>query len=134
MAHLISNALSSKGFMMFIKCSVASTLNIGDIVQYDSASSTWVALTSPSANPWGVVVSAPVSDETEGSSLYLARVQFAGACLAKASRDIPNDGGSLAVESGGVYVDASGDCGLVAPNAYNQAARSANSLVMIHIR
>ena len=119
---------------MFIKCSVSSTLNIGDLVQYDSASSTWVALTSSSASPWGVVISTPTADETEGSSLFLARVQFAGACLAKASRDVPDEGGSLAVESGGVYVDASGDCGLVAPNAYNQAARVANSLVMVHIR
>lgn len=119
---------------MFVKCSVESTLIVGDLVQYDSASSKWIALTSSSASPWGVVVSTPIADETEGSSLYLARVQFAGACLVKASRDIPDEGGSLAVESGGVYVDASGDCGLVAPKSYSSLRRIAGDLVMVHIR
>lgn len=118
---------------MFIKCSVDQSLNIGDVVQYDAVNSKWVALSAPS-NPWGVVVSAPVADETEGSSLYLARVQFAGECFVKASRNIPDQGGALEVEAGGVYVDTSGDCGLVSPKPYNGTTRQANDLVLVHMR
>ena len=119
---------------MFIKCSVESSLSVGDLVQYDTAQAKWVALTSSTAYPWGVLASAPVADETEGSSLYLARIQFAGSCFAKASRNIPDEGGSLAVEAGGVYVDASGDWGLVAPTSYSQTGRVATDLVWVHIR
>ena len=119
---------------MFIKCSVEQSLSVGDLVQYDTAQDKWLALTSSAAMPWGVVVSTPTADETEGSSLYLARVQFAGSCLAKASRDVPTQGGCLSVEVGGVYVDADGDCGLVAPASYSQAPRLATNLVLVHIR
>jgi|SRR6056300_134045 len=119
---------------MFIKCSVTSTLTIGDIVQYDDSTSKWVSLTDPTASPWGVVVSDPVEDGTEGSELHLAKVQFAGSCLAKASRNIPNSGGPLKVEAGGVFVDSTGDCGLVAPVSYTEGGRMANELVLVHIR
>lgn len=119
---------------MFIKCSVEQSLSNGDLVQYDTTQEKWVALTSSEAMPWGIVVSTPTADETEGSSLCLARVQFAGSCLAKASRDIPAQGGCLSVEVGGVYVNSEGDCGLVSPASYSQAARLATDLVLVHIR
>jgi len=118
---------------MFIKCSVDQTLSVGDLVSYDSSNAKWVELTAP-VTPWGVVVSEPVADATEGSSLYLARVQFAGDCYVKASRNIPDEGGPLETEAGGVYVDANGDCGLIAPKSYNAASRVANDLVLVHIR
>jgi hypothetical protein len=119
---------------MFIKCSVEQSLSVGDVVQYDTVQEKWLALTSSTAMPWGVVVSTPTADETEGSSLYLARVQFAGSCLAKASRDVPAQGGCLSVEVGGVYVNLEGDCGLIAPASYSQSPRLANDLVLVHIR
>jgi len=118
---------------MFIKCSVDQSLNVGDLVQYNPMQDRWQALSS-SSELWGVVVSTPTADETEGSSLYLARIQFSGACLARASQDIANQGGSLGIEVGGVYIDSNSDSGIVAPNPYNQQIRVSGDLVMIHIR
>lgn len=121
---------------MLIKVSVDPALNVGDLVQWDGASSSWVALTDPSVRLFGVVVSELVADQSEGSTLTLARVQFAGECRARASRAVPDEGGILAIEAGGVYVDASSahDCGFVAPTHYNGEARDAGSLVVVYLR
>lgn len=121
---------------MRVKVSVQSGLTLGDLVEWSSANSMWVPLTSSSVAHWGVVASEPVADQSEGSSLILAQVSFAGNALAKASREIPIEGGLLAIEVGGVYVDGTAvdSCGLVSPLNYQGGTRPANSLVSIFIR
>jgi hypothetical protein len=121
---------------MKIKVSVGGGLAIGDVVQWDSGSNAWVSLTDSTSSHWGVICSEPVADLTEGSSKLLALVAFSGNCMAKASRDIPVEGGLLAIEADGVYVDnaSSHACGLVSPSNYQGVARPANTLVSVWIR
>lgn len=121
---------------MRVKVSVGSGLSVGDLVQWDSVNSQWVALSDSSVSLFGVVTSEPAADQTEGSTLTLAHVQFAGECRAKASREIPEGGGVLDVEVGGVFVnDASThNCGFVAPQNYLGEARPVGALVQVFLR
>lgn len=118
---------------MFVKVKVNSSLNIGDVVSFDSASQSWVAASDLSVLV-GILRTAPA--QAEGDDFWTAEVVFSGVVYAKASRDIPADGGMMSVESGGVYVGTvSESCGAVAPVPYNVTApRLAGHLVMVHLR
>jgi len=121
---------------MIVKVSIQNGLELGDLVEWSATNNMWVPLTSASVAHWGVVSSEPMIDQSEGSNLTLAKVSFAGDALAKASRDIPTEGGLLAIEVGGVYVDgaATDSCGLISPTSYLGGTRPANSLVSVFIR
>jgi len=121
---------------MRIKVSVGADLTVGDLVQWASDSNMWVTLIDPTSAHWGVVCSEPTADLTEGSSKMLALVAFSGNCMVRASRAIPTEGGPLALEVGGVYVDNASPhaCGLVSPSNYQSEARPASSLVNVWIR
>jgi len=118
---------------MFIKCYVENTVELGDIVEYDPVNGNWRHLTSSESHPWGVIVTNPVQDE-DNQEKYLSKIQFSGVCLAKASRDIPDSGGHLSVEPGGVYVSESSSCGLVSPNSYNGEDRLSSNLILVNIK
>lgn len=115
---------------MWVTVKVNSSVIVGECVAWDDSQ---YSHASSLATPLGVVIEAPtIDDDTQE---YYAPVQFAGISWAKASRDIPDEGGELMVESGGVYVDNSADgAGIIAPLPRGQATRISNDLVMIHIR
>lgn len=116
---------------MFVSVTVESSVTIGTVVKWSSTNSRWESAASVTDELIGVVKSSPDSNN-------LAQVQFAGVSWAKASRDIPNEGGYLNIENGKVYATSSStNYGLIAPNATNQmspADRSAGALVMVNLR
>ena len=118
---------------MFVKVRVNSSLKIGDVVSFDTTSQLWTTASDLSALV-GILRTAPA--QAEGDDFFTAEIVFSGLAYAKASRDIPAEGGMMAVESGGVYAGAvSSACGVVAPSPYNATApRLAGELVMVHLR
>jgi len=118
---------------MFVKVKTNSSLNIGDVVSFDASSQLWTAAIDLSELV-GILRTAPA--QAEGEMFSTAEVVFSGLAYAKASRDIPADGGMMSIESGGVYVGTVSDaCGAVAPSPYNATApRVAGELVMVHLR
>lgn len=118
---------------MFVKVKVDYSLNIGDVVLFDSASQSWTIADDISVLV-GILRTAP--HQAEGDDFSTAEVVFSGVVYAKASRNISAEGGMLVVESGGVYAGTVSDaCGLVAPQPYNiSTARLAGDLVMVHLR
>lgn len=127
---------------MFSVVKVEPTLKAGDVVAFDPATQTF-NLSSSLATPLGVLSEdaqeANIFDlETQtyvGQGYHIAPVSFAGIAFAKASRDIPDEGGELMVENGMVYVDNEANgAGIICPLPYDQEKRLAGSLVMVHIR
>lgn len=111
---------------MFVQVIVNPALVVGNVVSYSSTTSKWEAA-SNSAGLIGVIMTTP---DSEG----LASVQFAGISYALASRDIPDEGGNLAVENGQVFVSSDMGAGVVSPKDKNATTRLAGELVMIHVR
>jgi len=118
---------------MFTRLKVNESLQVGAVVSFDATSQDWVDATDISALV-GIVKTAP--SQAEGDDFFTAEITFSGLAYAKASRNIPAEGGMMAVESGGVYVGAVSDaCGAVAPAPYSATApRLAGELVMVHLR
>jgi hypothetical protein len=118
---------------MFVKVRVDASLSTGDVVSFDSASQSWTPAVDLSALV-GILRTAPA--QVEGEDFSTAEVVFSGLAYARASRDIPAEGGMMSIESGGVYVAPVSDaCGAVAPAPYNATApRPAGDLVMVHLR
>jgi len=103
----------------------------GSVVCFNPTLQVW-DLASSDSKPVGIL------EETTGNDDdgWFGRVTFAGTCYAKASRNIPDQGGWLEVENGMVYVDdmSTEANGIVAPLPRGQDTRVANDLVMIHLR
>jgi len=113
-----------------VKCD--STVKAGDVLTFDSSSQLWVKASSL-ATPLGV--SREDAVQREGQDYYFTPMVQQGACTAKASRDILNEGGELNVENGAVYVDNTTDgCGIIVPNNIDYPPRVAGDLVTIVIR
>tara|TARA_Y100000592_G_C5471725_1_gene319859 strand:- start:1801 stop:2154 length:354 start_codon:yes stop_codon:yes gene_type:complete len=117
---------------MFCIVKVSGSLAVGDVVSWDSSSSSF-GLASNLSTPLGVVSEAAKFDDEYGS--YFASVIFAGIAWAKCSRSIPDQGGELQVENGKVYVDNNANgAGIISPLPKGQSSRELGELVMIHIR
>lgn len=127
---------------MFSVVKVEENLKSGDVVAFDQTTQTF-NLSSSLATPLGVLSedaqeAQEFDVETQtyvGLGYYIAPVSFAGIGFAKASRDIPSEGGELMVENGMVYVDNNADgAGIICPLPHDQESRLAGDLVMVHIR
>ena len=113
-----------------VKCD--ATVKAGDILTFDSNAQVWSKASSLST-PLGVA--REDAEQREGQDYYFTPLAMQGACVAKASRDIPDEGGELNVENGAVYVDNTTDgCGIIVPNNIDYAARTSGSLVTVIIR
>ena len=127
---------------MFSTVKVQAGLVAGDVVAWDASTNTFNK-TSSLATPLGVLTEdaqeAQLFDvETQQpvpQGFHVAPVSFAGVAFARASRDIPLEGGELMVEEGGVYVDNSADgMGIICPLPFDQEPKKAGELVMVHVR
>jgi hypothetical protein len=127
---------------MFSVVKVEQNLKAGDVVSFDQEKNTF-NLSNSLATPLGVLSEDPQkahifnleTQQIEEQDYYVAPVSFAGIAFAKASRDIPDEGGELMVENGMVYVDNEANgAGIICPLPYDQEKRLAGSLVMVHIR
>lgn len=118
---------------MFVRVKVDSSLSVGDAVSFDATAQSWALAVDLSALV-GVLRTKPIQAEDDDYST--AEVVFSGLAYARATRDIPAEGGMMSIEAGGVYVGAASDaCGVIAPAPYNAAApRLAGELVMVHLR
>ena len=118
---------------MYTRLKVSESLQVGAVVSFNTTSQGWVDAADISALV-GIVKTAP--SQVEGDDFWTAEIIFSGLAYAKASRDIPAEGGMMAIESGGVYAGAvSAACGVVAPIPFDVTTpRLAGDLVMVHLR
>ena len=118
---------------MFTRLKVSESLQVGAVVSFDATSQSWTNAADISALV-GIVGGAPT--QSEGDDFWTAEIIFSGLAYARCTRDIPAEGGMLAVENGGVYVGAVADaCGVIAPAPYHDTApRIAGDFVMVHLR
>ena len=115
---------------LLVKCS--ENILTGDVLHFNTQSQIWEK-TSTMDSPI-CVAEKDAQAWSEGG--FFVKAIFAGQVLARASRDIPNQGGELQVENGGVYVDNSADgCGIICPQFIdNASSRNASDLVQVIIR
>jgi len=115
---------------MFVTVKLTADLQIGTFVCHDS-NNTWRQATSSDIAPLGVVRSTFTDDE----SVVWGEVMLSGACLARSSASVPDQGGWLSVDdSGRAIVGPAEDCGLIAPLSRGQASRVADELILVFIR
>ncbi|MAH50878.1 hypothetical protein CMI37_33995 [Candidatus Pacearchaeota archaeon] len=115
---------------MWINIISNTTFNRGDVVEYSGGILS--ALSAPTVAIYGVV--GQIVDREDGT--FTIRLHTAGDVMAKASRIIPDDGGALGMETGGVYVDASpaSPIGIISPLVEGQSSRVVGDLVLVHLR
>lgn len=120
---------------MWIKVYCSEDIVKGDVLSFNEASQLWEK-TSTMASPIGVAKEDATSrEDLNNNQRWACKMSSSGDCYAKASRDIPNQGGELKIENGKVYVDNSADaCGIIYPNFIDKPQRVADELVMIFIR
>ena len=118
---------------MWIRILTNSDILAGDVLSFDSVSQKWIKASSL-VSPLGVARTNAVL-KTNSTTEYVVEMVMQGQVLAKASRDIPNEGGELNVENGAVYVDNSADHeGIIVPNTLDSSPRLAGDLVTVLIR
>ena len=113
-----------------VKCN--SSILRGDVLTFNTQTQLWEKASSLST-PLGVATADAVL--REGQNYYFTPLALQGACLAKAARDIPNEGGELNVENGAVYVDNDANgCGIISPNNIDYPDRVSGDLITVVIR
>ena len=119
---------------MYTRLKLDQNISVGTVVTYNSTSEKWEQATNQNTLV-GVVNTEPM--QAEEDDFFTAEVHFTGVVYAIASRDIPNEGGMMFVEAGGVYVDteATQACGIIAPIPYNITdIRGTGALVLVHLK
>jgi len=118
---------------MWIKVITNNDIVRGDVLSFDTSTQKWIKA-STLVSPLGVArtdATLKISSTTD----YVVEMVMQGQALAKASRDIPNEGGELNVENGAVYVDNDADHeGIIVPNVLDASSRVAGDLVTVLIR
>ena len=116
---------------MFTTQKITAAHAVGSIVAFDEVLGAW-GLAQDGSSLVGVVSGEPFEHE---GALY-APVTFGGVAFALAARDIPPQGGGLAIENGRAYVGALAldRAGEVAPLSFDQAPPSAGDLILIFLR
>ena len=115
---------------LLVKCN--ESVLTGDVLHFNTQSQIWEK-TSTMDSP---ICVAEKDAQVWSEGGFFVKAVFAGQVLARASRDIPQQGGELQVESGGVYVDNSANgCGIICPQFIDKISqRSAGDLVQVIIR
>ena len=119
--------------MSWIKLKCASNILKGDVLAYDANSNYYIK-----ASNMNTPIYVAMNDAIENANApgtYYVKGQVQGQVLAKASRDIVENGGFIAVENGGVYVDNNmSSCGIIWHNFIDASPRVAGDLVTITLR
>ena len=117
--------------MAWITLKCTSDIMRGDVLSYDTTLNLYTRANNINT-PISVAQHDAIEDENNAGTYYV-RSQMQGQIQAKASRDIVNQGGYVAVENGAVYVDNSN----VNSNGiiwHSENARVAGDLVTITLR
>jgi hypothetical protein len=116
---------------MFVKVKLLDNYQPGLVVSYSPEDASWV-IASSVTSPLDVIEEVERDNETHE---YWSRCRFAGVSYTLADREIPNEGGKMAVLNGRVYVDNSIDhAGIISPLPRGQEIRNDGELVMVHVR
>jgi hypothetical protein len=120
--------------MSWIKLKCVSNIVKGDVLSYDSASSVYTRANNMNA-PLYVAMNNALED-SENLGNYYVKAKAQGQVEAKASRDIVEEGGFMAVENGAVYIDNNNTFspGIIWNNFIGAPARVAGDLVTITLR
>jgi len=120
--------------MSWITLPCGSDILKGDVLAYDTASSTYTRATNMNT-PLYVARDNAIED-ADNASVYYVKAQAQGQIEAKASRDIVDQGGFIAVENGAVYIDNNNTYspGIIWHNFVGASARVAGDLVTITLR
>lgn len=118
---------------MWIRVLTSNDITIGDILSFDTLSQKWIKA-STLASPLGVAKTNAIL-KSDSTNEYVVEMIMQGQAIAKASRDIPNEGGELNVENGAVYVDNNANHeGIIVPNILDASLRLKDDLITIIIR
>lgn len=120
---------------MYVTVQCSESLQVGDVVSYNSNSNQW-ELASNISEDISVVKTSPENNGTEENPEYICKIIVSGVASCFASRVIPIEGGQLNIENGKVYVDNSltESAGFIVPKDINEADRVVDSLVRIVLR
>jgi hypothetical protein len=111
---------------MFVSVLVSSSLSVGDVVTFSTVDQKWVISSANPTSIFGVLKTAP-------DSANISQVIFKGIAWAKCSDVIPDEGGHLNIQNGGVIIGSDNNLGLISPNVYEGTARDAGDLVMVYL-
>lgn len=116
---------------MFLKVYCSQNIVKGDVLHYNPSSSLW-ELAQGIDHPLCVAR----TNAIVRNGGYSVEAIFSGSILAKASREIPAQGGELQVENGAVFVDNNANgSGIICPQFIdNTDPRAAGDLVQVVIR
>ena len=117
--------------MSHVLVRVSENSSEGSVLCFDETNSTWIEAIDDS-KAFGVLIESPFQDEVN-SEIFWGKIVFNGITYAKASRDIPDCGGFLQVESGKVFVTQTKKNSLILPNVKEKPLRVSNELVMIRL-
>jgi hypothetical protein len=120
--------------MSWIKIKCNSNIVQGDVLSYDTSSNLYIRANNMNT-PLYVARENAVED-ADNLGVYYVRAQAQGQVEAKASRDIVDQGGFMAVENGAVYIDNNNitSPGIIWNNFVGTPARLAGDLVTITLR
>ena len=120
--------------MSWIKLKCASNIVKGDVLAYDTASSVYTRANNMNT-PLYVAMN-DAQEDSENLGTYYVKGKAQGQVEAKASRDISEEGGFVAVENGAVYVDNNNTVSpaIIWHNFVGASPRVAGDLVTITLR
>lgn len=120
--------------MSWLTIKTANNIRRGDVLSYDSSSNLYVLANNMNA-PLYVAMN-DAQEDSENLGVYYVKGKAQGQIEAKASRDIPEEGGFMAVENGAVYIDNNNTFspGIIWNNFIGASARVAGDLVTITLR
>jgi hypothetical protein len=120
--------------MAYIDLQLTTQFELGSVIQLTNENdlNSWVLISStPNSYLYGVVGNV-IPHENE----FMTRIHTAGEVRALSIRAIPDGGGPLGFENGGVYVDASQTIprGIISFKSIGESSRNSNVLVNISLR
>jgi hypothetical protein len=120
--------------MSWITLKCASNITKGDVLAYDTISSTYTRANNMNT-PLYVAMN-DAQEDSENLGTYYVKGKAQGQVEAKASRAIADEGGFVAVENGAVYVDNNNTFSpaIIWHNFVGASPRVAGDLVTITLR
>ena len=120
--------------MSWITLKCDSSITMGDVLAYDTASSVYTRANNMNT-PLYVAMN-DAQEDADNLGTYYVKGKAQGQVEAKASRNIVDEGGFMAVENGAVYIDNNNTYspGIIWQNFVGATPRVAGDLVTITLR
>jgi hypothetical protein len=116
---------------MFVTVKINEDLSPGTMVCHDTGD-TWRKATSSDVAPLGVLKGSTFLDD---DSARWGVVVLSGSCFIRAGAGITEQGGWLGCDDEGrAIIQASEDCGLIAPVSRGGSVPALDDLILVHLR